>query len=124
VTGDPAVGLALLEEELVGIDREAMAYNMPEVLLLMGDLLLAISPANAAEARALYQQALETAVERQIRMLELQVWMRFCRLAQSEDEAAEAARQLRRCYDWFTEGLETADLLAAKTLLDEVEGEA
>ncbi len=124
VTGKPAGGLTLLEEELAGIDREALAHNMPEVLMLMGDLLLAVSPDNAAVSRALYQQALETAVRRQIRMLELQVWTRFCRLAQSEGQLAEAARQLRRCYDWFTEGLATADLLEARALLEEVEGGA
>jgi predicted ATPase len=124
VNGKPAVGLALLEEEMAGIDRETLARNMPEVGLLMGDLLLAISAENAAEARALYQRALGTAQERQLRVLELQVWTRFCRLARREGDTAQAAQQLRRCYDWFSEGLDTADLLEARALLDEGEAGA
>jgi len=123
MTGQPAAGLRLLEEELTGVDKEALWHNYPELGLIRGDLLLAVSPANTAEARDQYGQALEIAYERGIRMLELQVKTRLCRLAQlggNQQALALAGRQLRECYDTFTEGFETADLLEARALLDEL----
>jgi predicted ATPase/class 3 adenylate cyclase len=118
--GKPAAGLSLLKEELAGQGR--VDPTAPEAGLLVGDLLLAISPANAAAAKGMYQQALGLAVDANMRMLELQAMTRLCRLALLEGSAGEAGRQLRECYEWFTEGLETADLLEARALLDEVEG--
>ncbi|MGD8584265.1 MAG: adenylate/guanylate cyclase domain-containing protein [Chloroflexota bacterium] len=122
VTGKPAAALNLLKEELAGQDR--VDPTAPEAGLLVGDLLLAISPDNAAGAKGMYQQALGMASEAKMKMLELQARTRLCRLARLEGDVEEAARQLRGCYDWFTEGLETADLLEARALLDELEGGA
>jgi predicted ATPase len=120
MTGKPAAGLSLLEELLAGIGRKRVSGDMPEIDLLMGDLLLATSPDNAAAARTLYQQTLETAQEGQIAMLELKAATRLCRLALLDGEAQQAGRQLRQVYDRFSEGFATADLLEAKALLDEL----
>jgi tetratricopeptide (TPR) repeat protein len=120
MTGNPAAGLSLLEELLAGMGRSRVSSNMPEIDLLMGDLLLAASPANAAAARTLYQQTLAMAQEKQIAMLELKAATRFCRLALLEGQAEQAGQQLRQCYEKFTEGFATADLLEARALLDEL----
>jgi hypothetical protein len=43
------------------------------------------------------------------------------RLRQSRGKKAEAAQLLGDIYGWFTEGFDTADLKAAKTLLEELD---
>jgi predicted ATPase/class 3 adenylate cyclase len=124
LTGKPAAGLALLNDILAGADMNKLAEEMPEIGLVVGDLLLATSQENAAEARAFYQQARETARERQTLMIELKATVRLCHLELLEGDAEEAGRQLQQCYDSFREGFETADLLEAKALLEEIGGEA
>ena len=42
------------------------------------------------------------------------------RLWQSQGKKDEAQRKLAEIYGWFTEGFDTADLQAAKTLLEEL----
>ena len=42
------------------------------------------------------------------------------RLLQKQDKKEEARKMLVDIYGWFTEGFETADLMEAKALLEEV----
>jgi len=51
--------------------------------------------------------------------LELRAAMSLSRLWQRQGKKAEAHRLLAEIYGWFTEGFDTADLKAAKALLDE-----
>jgi hypothetical protein len=46
--------------------------------------------------------------------------MSLSRLWQEQDKKAEAWKILAETYNWFTEGLDTADLKDAKALLDEL----
>ena len=120
MTGNPTAGLSLLEELLETIGEGAVSKDLPDIGLLMGDLLLATSPVGTARVRALYQQTLDVAQEKQMLMLELRATTRLCRLALQEGKAEQAGRQLSQVYERFTEGFTTADLLEAKTLLDEL----
>ncbi|UCG23879.1 MAG: hypothetical protein JSW55_17360 [Chloroflexota bacterium] len=120
LTGKPAAGLSLLEELMATIGRGSVGEVMPDIGLLMGDLLLATSPADAARARTLYQQTMDFAREKQMLMLALRAATRLCRLALEEGEAEQAGRQLSQVYKKFTEGFTTADLLEAKALLDQL----
>jgi predicted ATPase/class 3 adenylate cyclase len=124
MAGRPDVGLRLLEEamESAGVSRDDS--TLPQLFLLRGDLLLAASPANAAEARSLYRQILEAARQQEALMLELQSATRLCRMALLQGEAEEAGRLLGEAYDKFTEGFDTADLLEAKALLEELDNQA
>ncbi|UCG23807.1 MAG: hypothetical protein JSW55_16980, partial [Chloroflexota bacterium] len=120
LTGNPAAGLSLLEELLAIGGKDSVGKVLPDIGLLMADLLLATSPANAAEAKALYQPTMDSAQENGMLMLALRVATRLCRLAQQEGQAEQAGRQLSQVYEKFAEGFETADLLEAKALLDEL----
>jgi len=121
IAGKPATGLNLLNDLLAGADMNVVTKEMPEIGLVMGDMLLATSRDNASEAKAFYQQTREAAHEKQALMIELKAIIRLCRLGLLEGDMEQAGRQLRLCYDQFTEGFETADLLEAKGLLDELE---
>jgi predicted ATPase len=44
--------------------------------------------------------------------------MSLCRLWQQQGKRTEAYELLAPIYDWFTEGLDTADLQEAKALLE------
>jgi predicted ATPase len=46
--------------------------------------------------------------------------MSVCRLWQRQGKRAEAHELLAPIYRWFTEGFDTADLLKAKMLLEEL----
>jgi len=46
--------------------------------------------------------------------------MSLSRLWQRQGKTAEARQMLAEIYGWFTEGFDTADLKAAKTLLEEL----
>jgi uncharacterized protein YjiS (DUF1127 family) len=52
--------------------------------------------------------------------LELRAVMSLARLWQQQRKKKEARQRLAELYDWFTEGLETKDLRAAKVLLAEL----
>jgi predicted ATPase len=70
------------------------------------------------EAEACLQQALTAARQRESRTLELRAAMSLSRLWRQQDRGAEAQELLNEIYRWFTEGLDTADLQAAKALLE------
>ncbi|RPI78377.1 MAG: hypothetical protein EHM41_25110 [Chloroflexi bacterium] len=84
---------------------------------LKGDLLLAVSPENAAEAESLFQHALEVARELDARMLELRAAISMNRMWQAQGEAGQGRRLLSSVYERFTEGFTTADLKEAQDLL-------
>jgi predicted ATPase len=67
------------------------------------------------------QQAFTIARQQHLRALELRAAMSLSRLWRRQGQGAEARQLLSEIYHWFTEGFDTADLRAAKALLDELE---
>jgi hypothetical protein len=47
-------------------------------------------------------------------------WSRLWHAQGSQGKKAEAHQLLAEIYDWFTEGFDTADLIEARTLLEEL----
>ena len=62
------------------------------------------------------RRAIAAAGRQGARSLELRAVMDLARL--SEGEAGTGRAELKRVYDWFREGFETADLREARRLLD------
>ena len=89
-----------------------------ELSRLTGVLHLAQSPAAQAEAEGYMRHALETARRQEAKSLELRAAMSLSRLWQQQGKREEAHELLAPVYGWFTEGFDTADLTAAKALLD------
>jgi predicted ATPase len=72
-----------------------------------------------AEAAACFHRALAIARQQRATMLELRAALSLAQLWLCQGEYVEARRLLVETYSWFTEGLDTADLLKAKSLLAE-----
>jgi predicted ATPase len=77
--------------------------------------------ADEPQAEACFQNALQVARGQTAKSLELRAAMSLSRLWQSQGKKAEAQRLLAEIYGWFTEGFDTADLKAAKELLEELD---
>jgi len=91
--------------------------NDSEFLILKGELLLALSFANAAEAESLYQQSVLMAQEVHAPMLELRAALKLSRWWQMQGKKEQARKLLSDAYTKINEGFATADLKEASSLL-------
>ena len=82
---------------------------------LKGELLLQRSEAPQDEIES-FNQALAVARAQQAKSLELRAAVSLSRLWERQGKRAEARQLLAPIYGWFTEGFDTTDLQAAKTL--------
>jgi predicted ATPase len=96
-----------------------IAGSNPEFLRLPGELLLLqTAPATANPSEDLFRQALDLAHQHGALSWELRAATSLARLLSNQDRRVEAIACLQSVYDRFTEGFGTADLIAAKQLLD------
>jgi ATP/maltotriose-dependent transcriptional regulator MalT len=113
-------GLAVADEALRRA-REAHFYQcVPEALRIKGEILLLARKGDAAEAEHLFHQSLDLAGRQGALAWELRSAASLARLRRRQSRAGEARAMLASAYDRFVEGFETADLVAAKRLLDEL----
>jgi len=109
-------GLALLE---AGIEQSETGWLTPELLRLKGELLLLQStPAVVETVEDLFRQALDESRRQEALSWELRAATSLARLLYDRGRSADAIASLQPVYDRFTEGFGTADLIAAKRLLD------
>jgi class 3 adenylate cyclase/tetratricopeptide (TPR) repeat protein len=113
--GNVEDGLRALDEASQGF-KDDDHFHEAEISRLRGGFLWARGDERAAAEN--FQRAIEVARAQQARSWELRAATSLGRLLASQDRAAEARAILTPVYDWFTEGLDTRDLLRAKTLLD------
>jgi DNA-binding winged helix-turn-helix (wHTH) protein/predicted ATPase len=118
--GQPSHALTNIAEAL-GIVRESRTYFYEaELYRLRGALVLQINGRAAEdEAEANFRQALEIAARQEARSLELRAAMSLCRLLQARGRPRDGFRILKKAYDWFLEGMGTADLTEAGHLIAE-----
>ena len=86
-----------------------------EFLRLKGKLALATGDQKLAED--CYQRAVDVAQHQKARSWELRAMISFAELRQSQQRVDEARQMLESTYHLFTEGFDTADLVKAKSLL-------
>jgi len=119
--GDIPGGLAIIDEALERSGRNEERWCIAELLRIKGELLLLAKSANAAAtAENHFLQSLDWARKQQVLSWELRSAMSLARLRVLQDRAGEARELLAPVYGAFTEGFGTADLKAAKALLDSV----
>ena len=90
-----------------------------EILRMRGEYRLHLWQSEE-EAESYYHSALDVARQQGAKSLELRAATSLARLWQQQGKSTEAHLLLAPIYSWFTEGFETPDLQAAKTLLDEL----
>jgi TOMM system kinase/cyclase fusion protein len=104
---------------LAASNREV--FYEAELHRLRGELALARGGQEAwAEAEARFRRALEVARNQGARAWELRAAESLARLCKERSRREEGRRLLAPVYQWFTEGLGTADLESARALLSEL----
>ena len=126
--GQPEGGLAALDEALTLVEKTSERYYEAELHRQRGELLLLREaksrPAQGSQdqhdAEVCFQHALDMARQQQAKSLELRAALSLARLWQRQGKRAEAYNLIAPVYGWFSEGFDTADLIDAKALLDEL----
>lgn len=109
-------GLAVTAEAETFIAQSDERFWEAELYRAKGDLLL-LQGADAGAVETCYHQAIEVARRQAAKSLELRATLRLCRLWQQQGKSADAKQHLAAIVDWFSEGFDTADLIAARALL-------
>jgi class 3 adenylate cyclase/tetratricopeptide (TPR) repeat protein len=116
--GDWEVGLGLLNEALITVEKTQERFFEAELHRLRGTLLL--KSGKKSEVEEALNLALVIARRQRARMWELRAATGLARLWGEQSRRSEARDLLAPIYGWFTEGFNTFDLKQAKALLDEL----
>jgi predicted ATPase len=111
-------GLTTLAEALELARETGERRWEAELYRVRGELLLA--QGDETEAEASFHRAIQVARRQQAKSWELRATVSLCRLWQQQDQREGARRRLAEIYGWFSEGFDTADLIEARTLLEEL----
>jgi tetratricopeptide (TPR) repeat protein len=145
VSGESEKGLAQIAQ---GVDSHGLGTSQHILLALQADAQLAIGKPEAAlasviaglkavekiggvpleaelhrlrgEAEAAIEKGIDVARRQNAKSWELRGATSLARLRRQQGRQQEAAALRAPIYAWFTEGLDTADLQTARTLLDEI----
>jgi predicted ATPase len=123
-------GTGRLHEALIALD-DAMAadhegadghgWYAPELLRIKGEVLLQqAADQSTLAAEDCFNQAAQMARDQDALFWELRIALSVARLRVSQGRHREARAPLASVYDRFSEGFATADLQAARTLLEEL----
>jgi predicted ATPase/DNA-binding winged helix-turn-helix (wHTH) protein len=113
-----ADAIAMVEQ---GLDRSQIGWLAPELLRIKGELLLLQGTTETTEAvENVFRQALDGARRQEALSWELRAATSLARSLSHQGRTADAFACLRPIYGRFTEGFGTADLIAAKQLLDDL----
>ena len=116
--GEIAEGLGVVDKALARAEQTEAGWYLAELLRTKGELLLLGRAPTAVEtAEQCFHQALDVARRQGALSWELRAATSLARLWRGQQRVSQARRLLTSVYRRFTEGFETADLIAAKALL-------
>jgi len=119
--GQIAEGLVVVDKALARAEQTEAGWYLAELLRTKGELLLLGRVPTAVEtAEKCFQQALDVARRQGALSWELRAATSLARFWRGQQRVTQARKLLGPVYRRFTEGFETADLIAAKALLDSV----
>jgi tetratricopeptide (TPR) repeat protein len=129
--GEPAAGLAVLDEAAALVEKIGERFWEAEIYRLKGELLLRVGGAarslgavqgmqDSVSPEECFLTAIEIARQQAGKSLELRATVSLARLWQRQGKQSQARRMLADIYGWFTEGFDTIDLQQAKALLQEL----
>jgi predicted ATPase len=113
----PTDGLASVNEALALVDASGQHYWTAEIHRIKG-LLTQAADEKAAEAS--FRQAVAIARGQGAKSFELRAATNLGHLWAGQGKAAEAHALVSEIYAWFTEGFDTADLIEARALLEDL----
>ena len=118
--GKPEAALASAAAGLEVVEKMGGAPLEAELYRLRGEALLA-GAGTVSEADTAIEKAIDVARRQNAKSWELRAAMSLARLRRQQGRPQEAAALLAPILAWFTEGFDTADLQAARTLLADLE---
>jgi tetratricopeptide (TPR) repeat protein len=118
-SGKPEAALASVAAGLKAVEKTGGAPLEAELHRLKGEALLA-GAGTVSEAEAAIEQGIAVARRQNAKSWELRGTMSLARLRRQQGRPQEALALLAPILGWFTEGFDTADLQAARTLLDDL----
>ena len=117
--GEADEALSLLEVALEAASTTGERWFEAELHRLKGQCLMA-DPGRGPVAEACFRTAITVSQEQGAKLWELRATTDLARLWAGQGRRGEACDILAPLYGWFTEGFDTADLMEAKALLDEL----
>ena len=129
--GSTQRGLALLADALEAVEKTGERFYEAELYRQKGELLsrpygegsklidLARS-SRSCEIERCFLKAMTVAGRQQAKWFELRAATSLARFWQHQGRKEEAQTMLAESYNWFTEGLDTADLKDARLLLSQL----
>ena len=111
--------LICLNEALAFVRDTGEAYCEAEIFRQKG-LVLVEKSIDVTEAESCFRRAIEVAQNQGAKLLELRAATSLGEFLRDRGRSVEAQKLLSEIYGWFTEGFDTADLVDAKALLDEL----
>jgi predicted ATPase len=122
--GDFDHALASVAEAIAFAKETGEKVVLSDLIRLSGELHLARSGGSAAEAAEnSFAEAIGLAQAQESKLHEIRAATSLARLWRDQGKHAEAREALSPVYSWFTEGLDSRDLLDARAVLDELSAE-
>jgi predicted ATPase len=114
--GNLDYALETMTDTIASVSSQGESFMMPELLRLRGEILVQMADHDGAEA--CFRQAIALSDQQSALSWRLRAAMSLGQLPNNRDGRDEARSELVRTYARFREGYGTADLKAAKMLLD------
>lgn len=116
--GDHTGATQAVDDALRIIEQDGDQTFWAELLRVKAEVALAEPGGDNVTAEALFRQAIEVARDKEARLSELRAGTRLAELMLAQRRREDARNLLAPIYAWFTEGLKTRDLVAARQFLD------
>ncbi len=110
--------LVAVDNAIARVEANGQAFILPELLRIRGTILMSVQQADLSQVDGLFQRSLELARTQHALAWELRTAKSFAELRLMQGRQAEAWGLLAPVFNRFTEGFESSDLKAAKSLLD------
>jgi len=128
--GEVETALETLDRALAAVERNGERWFEAELYRLRGEMSLRFGPRQArrrgrprtpeSAAEVCFWSAIDVARRQVAKSWELRAATSLGRLRQRQGRVQEARKALADVYGWLTEGLDTPDLQAARSLLAEL----
>jgi len=117
-TGQSSEALTLIDEAIGMVEENGDLLYMPEALRVKGNVLLSLPQRRTDDAEICFAQSLDWSRQQGARSWELRTTIDLAALWAAQGQRERARTVLEQVLEEFVEGFDTADLKAAKALLD------